>query len=250
MRLLSSLVVLLLALPAQAVTVTILNSSHSTAVWAKDDVELLVASDEFYAESDLPFVYTHSVTQGGSAATANYDLSSRGFSITFEHARTGGAPQADPLLTPTAGSTGSVRFTVDQDVDYQITGMYSAQDLAGRRILFSVGLTEGLRTQVFYSQQVSDQTPNESFVLGGPGGDIGSDENFVEGSAVGTLIAGRIYRFDYDASLHVSPDATTEPATATGFVNLVFVPEPSTAALMALGMIALARWRARVQTQG
>lgn len=108
-----------------------------------------------------------------------------------------------------------------------------------RRTILSASVEDvGSNILLVRSSQRSFSTPNESFVLGESGGDV---SNTSSGSLTGTLLTGRTYRFGYGAELGFSYDPSpSELAVASGFVTLTLVPEPSTASLAGLGMLALA----------
>lgn len=73
-------------------------------------------------------------------------------------------------------------------------------------------------------------------MLGGIGGDY---QNLISGSPTGTLCAGTRYALTYSTFLS-TPTALTQGATATGFLTLSFIPEPSTGVLMMTGLLGLA----------
>jgi hypothetical protein len=99
---------------------------------------------------------------------------------------------------------------------------------------------------VFRGTQASDQTPNESFILGNQEGD---DYNFLTGSLTGTLSAGHRYVFYYDAWMEQNTPLSSSFATATGYVQLTIVPEPSTAILVGLGLASFATRLSRRSTR-
>jgi len=66
----------------------------------------------------------------------------------------------------------------------------------------------------------------------------------LSGSLTGTLVAGTVYRLSYDALIQ-STDAGDSSATASGAIQLSFVPESSTALLVLTGLLGLTarrRW--------
>jgi hypothetical protein len=186
-----------------------------------------------------PWVVNDSIVNGGSSSYTEFNVSNAGFNITFDHTRaaTTGAE---------AGSNSDLYFTVDDDVDFQFSGAYAASDADGGTLRLEARLVD--RTIVtaldwlYRSYQVSHSTPNESFILGLQGGD---EANVLFGSPTGTLIAGHEYHFYFTTYINAANITPTEPATASGFVNLAFVPEPSTASLLALGLVGIAAVRRR-----
>ena len=225
---------------ASALTVTLNGYSASNlTTYARD----AAGSDvwETLNPASTPYLNSSSVVDGASSASSRYLLSDSGFSITFDHART--------ATNDTRGqSYGYVYFQVGEDVDYNAAGTYTAVDSS---TAFSHGRTVILESQlydlttssyVYLSHQDSRQTANESFTLGGAGGDF---DNVLSGSLTGTLVAGHDYRFFYQAMIDAYPLSLTYSATATGFVSLSFVPvpEPSTGALVGIGVVALASRR-------
>jgi PEP-CTERM motif-containing protein len=184
--------------------------------------------------SALPYSISDSATNGDAHATSVFELSSDGFRIEFDVVN-GGNPS-----TPFAYATGYVHFSTDTPVEYRISGRYTAQGADGQQTRLGAGLTDftgGGLIQLFSNDQFSNHTPDESFVVGERGGD---QWNELRGSASGVLVPGRAYGFWGMGSLD-SYGATTPPATATGFVEIVFVPvpEPETALLLALGLLGL-----------
>lgn len=86
------------------------------------------------------------------------------------------------------------------------------------------------------SNQASHQTADEAFFVGQQGGD---HLNELEGSLVGTLFPGHEYHLVYAAEIFASNSVTSPDTTATGFVSLTFVPEPTAAVLVGAGLAAL-----------
>lgn len=105
---------------------------------------------------------------------------------------------------------------------------------------------------MFDNRQLSQNTTNESFVIGGVGGDYFND---LVGNLSGTLIASHNYRFValaiIDTCLQVggvcSPNLKPEPpvlTTAIGSFSLLLgdvsqVPTPATLALVSIGIAGL-----------
>jgi hypothetical protein len=130
-----------------------------------------------------------------------------------------------------------VTFVLDANVGYSLDGAYTALDAIGQYVHFFAYLYDNTSdAYVFNSDQSSLSTPNESFTLGLSGGDYNND---LIGSLPGTLVAGHGYDFTVHADIG-DYDSHNVAAAASGFVNLIFVPEPTTALLLASGLLGLA----------
>ena len=178
----------------------------------------------------LPYSYTSTSIDGLAASEAGYSLTNSGFDITLDHARTG-------AYLSIAQSSGYIYFSADQDIDYIASGSYTAVDPSGRRtLLYSRLHDDTAGSYVYRAEQQSYTTVNESFTLGGSGGD---SYNFNSGSLTGTLIAGHNYQFHYNTFVLADTTASPSGVTGTGNVSLTFVPEPTTALLLTLGLALL-----------
>lgn len=145
----------------------------------------------------------------------------------------------------TNGLDNSMLFTVDANTSYSLFGFYDVTDVssAGKvrfhSTLMDVSASNAL---LFESAQESLSTMNESFVLGGAGGD---SININSGSLTGTLIAGHSYAWFFQAFMQARPTAD-DGASALGNVSLILsdggtnpVPEPTSIALFGIGAIGL-----------
>jgi hypothetical protein len=188
--------------------------------------------------ASLPYSYTSSSIDRGASSESEYDLSNDAFDITLDHYRLS-------TYGSYGWSTGDIYFSVDQDVNYTASGSYTAVDADGRLIDLRAWLYDitGI-SMLFDSTQQSRSTPDESFTLGLTEADYAPLNSF-SGSLTGTLVAGHDYRFHYFAMLLANPSSSTTAATASGSVSLTFIPEPSTALLLALGIVGLAARRRR-----
>ena len=96
----------------------------------------------------------------------------------------------------------------------------------------------GSRIRVFFENlQGSLSTPNERLLLGETGGDT---FNVLTGSATGFLRPNTQYVLMYGFILQKKLAGATPPATASGFMHLAFVPEPTTALLLAIAGLGAA----------
>jgi hypothetical protein len=225
--LICSLALVLLALPSHAAHLEIYRETSWMSVVASDGSGSH-AENQFTPR--VPFQDAHSATDYASAAAATYDFSSRGFDIHFDLASDSGANSYGE-------SSGRIVFTVDADMRYVASGTYFAADTNGRNGDLSVSLWDGNDLgYLFNSEQISLATVNESFVLGGNGGDA---FNLSEGSLTGLLRANHEYLLEYTAWIRRGSGAITPFNDATGFINLELVPEPSSSVLVAAGLLAL-----------
>lgn len=135
-----------------------------------------------------------------------------------------------------------LKFTVDTDTTYALSGWYDVTDNASERDpsrkrsgevrllaqLYDLDTSDVL----FESYQRSNSTIDESFALGGTGGDL---TNTLKGSSTGILLAGHEYQITWDQrtyALHGSDYG----ASALGHFEVVIgtVPEPTTLAVWSL----------------
>ena len=178
----------------------------------------------------LPFVDTSTSVNGGATSESSYGLHNSVFNISFDHTRS-------DIVGSRASSTGNIYFKSDTDITFSASGAYSVLDSVGRKVSLNVYLydfTAG--SYLFRSNQVSQSTANESFVLGGIGGD---SINTSFGSLVGQILAGNVYAFHYEALIENVPAGSVAGATALGSIQLLLIPEPGTAVLMSFGLVGL-----------
>jgi hypothetical protein len=230
--------VLVTAPIASAYTIT-LNGGGTTDLLTRGNDKVDARVEEHVYPVGLSYAYTSTSIDGGASSQSTYGHSNDGFDITFNHSRTG-------TKFAEGRSWGYIYFSVDQNVSYSAAGAYSAVDPSGLLINLTGWLYDlDTGSYVFKSAQVSSATPNESFVLGGAGGD-GAGNVVQVGSLTGMLLAGHEYQFWYDAYIQAWPSSGTA-ATSLGSISLDFtaIPEPSTGLLFGLGLIGMAATRGR-----
>jgi hypothetical protein len=183
--------------------------------------------------TSLPRSGTLTATDGGGSSVTSYSLTNDGFHWTMNQT-------VVSTLNATSQTNATIYFMVDQDVDYAISGSYGL--ISGGAPLISLGFSirdDVAGPFVYSGGHSSRQVAGETFTLGASGGNIFDDE---EGSLTGTLLAGHQYILVLQS--HLLSNLTSQAAgSATGSVTLTFVPEPATASLVALGLVAFAARR-------
>lgn len=138
-------------------------------------------------------------------------------------------------------------FTVDANTTYSLSGKFDVTDVTSPSpgsvhfVGYLVDLTT--TTYLFLSEQFSRETANESYVLGGNGGDWG---NSLAGSLTGNLIAGHNYKWHSLASIVAYTVTGDGGASAEGDITLKIgsggtttVPEPSSLAMWGIGALGM-----------
>lgn len=170
--------------------------------------------DELFPTSAI-YSNDHLVVYYGETSGASYDFNQERFTINFEHEGTNARYTFGGKNVQRDGcdSSASIRFGVDIETPYTITGIYR---VAGDRRKF---LTVALRTTssmgyVFKSHQDSWNTTVENFVVGDLEGDTGNE---LIGDQSGILQPGLVYVFGYEARIE---NVFPPPGTAVGHGNV------------------------------
>lgn len=176
---------------------------------------------EFYSRIQVDYA------QSGEGETLSSDLTQR----------------KDGEIDDFSSGASRTSFAVTANTNYYLSGDYNVQDMtsSGEVYLYSylLDITNGIFLSV--DLQVSHNTRNEHFVLGGSGGDA---SNYSPGSLSGNLIAGNTYEYYWYATIHGYPDADGG-ASAVGNFTLVLgdgaaaVPEPASITMFALGALGM-----------
>jgi len=170
-------------------------------------------------DSTFPFLDAISLMAGNSTNDTGYDFDGNAltayFHNTFDHVRDGSGGSSDL-------SSGSISFTANGNATYTISGDYNLNGFRGIELsVLLVDVTDPFNeVTLFENAQTSVATTNETFTVGGTGGD---DFNLLTGTLTGSLVAGNDYTFLYDFTIYTNlpPDQVGDPpASAAGFLNL------------------------------
>lgn len=206
---------------------TTLNEGTRLVVWAGSISTTL-------NPTDLPYVDNATQDSEENSATASYVLLNEGFSVEMDHTRSAAEGSY-------AESFGYIYFHVDEDISYRAQAFYTVVDPEGRQVyLYSYLKDETLDEDIYYSRQLSESTVNESFALGGSGGDSLNENT---GSLSGTLIAGHDYELFYDGFVSALSSPASS-ATASGTFTLQ-LPEPKHSLLSLISLMVIAGLAAR-----
>lgn len=184
----------------------------------------------------LPYSDVHTAADGPTWAQSTYDFTvgahTASFDLLFDYNRSG-------TYWARAETIGWIDFTLTEPLDYSVAGGFT---LSGtKRILAIVDLIDVSDygpEWVYGEAHESNATPDESFTLGVPGGDVTS---WQFGGLTGTLVPGALYRLQYNYLIENCPSGGTDPATAEGALTFTLTPEPSSLALLGVGALVLVR---------
>ncbi len=226
---------------AGALTITVQGGTGMND--AGDDLVFPYAATTFQALSSPPFSSGPVVAAiGSSSATTTYTFTHSDFLMEFSFARGGNANDGFAR----SQDFGALDFVLDAPAYATVSGAFDVTDTgAGDYVSFQALLQLQL-TPLHHTLVTSRTTPNESFVVGQPGGD---DFNQIEGPTTNLLLAADTeYSVQWLAwLLDDREDPGDTGATATGYLRIDFVelPEPSSGFLLAAALAALGMSRRR-----
>lgn len=183
--------------------------------------------------ASLPSSGSPFAVDGGASSLTQYTLTQSGFSFSMDQV---GVANTDA----TAQTNVTLYIVPDADIDYAITGSYGLTSGDAPIVDLSFSIRVGSSANFVYRGVHSSRgIAGETHTLGQSSGNIWDIE---EGSLTGTLLAGQEYRVVLQSRI-LSNQTSPGAATGSGYVTLAFVPEPSTALLVGLGLIGLASYR-------
>lgn len=201
-----------------------------------------------FKDVSFPFSATHTgTTSGSTSGIASYDFNVSGNNGDF-HADVdlirSGAENSQVI------ASGQFYFQVSELSSFDIGGLWN---ISGRTGLFFYAQVRDLTVgggpegYVFSSLQESLNTPDESFQIGGSGGD---SFNLLVGSAPGYLIAEHEYLFQYGFQQAYGNSNPSSASSSSGSIDFNIKPgappvspspisEPSTLALCGIGALGV-----------
>lgn len=239
MRLLSVLIFSIFISPTLAIADLVL-IDENIRVQALDGPNNNIANE---IAQTIPFAGGAFAGAGASSAFVSLNFSQAGSTVdlnyNFNLNRTGLAGRA------IVNNFNSMKITPSVDMTYEASGSMAVTDGGDGfgEVDFNASLSTFGGGDVFTSSQQSQFTTNESFEIGGSGGD---SFNYFTGSLTGTLQAGVTYIWFVQSDIN-SLAASPTGATATGNWNLKLtaVPEPTSLILFAAFTTPLAFNRRR-----
>lgn len=151
-----------------------------------------------------PGVKTVTASGGNNSATASAELQGSGDNVTlsllFDQNRVG-------AMHSYANLNGFIQFSVSASTTYEVSGNYAVTDASGAGTVYLASYMTDVSlggAYLYNSAQQSNFIENESFTLGGAGGDT---QNQMTGFLTGSLVAGHTYRMEFFLISQAIPDA-------------------------------------------
>ncbi len=184
-----------------------------------------------------------------SSASSEYTYSDSILGVVMSHLP---ADSSDGFSKHSSGqSFGEIFFTPSVDSTYSVSGDYTFSGGPGDMFLDVFIQDTTTSALVFRNRQISFNVAGVNFTVGGSDGTL-LNENV--GSPSGSLSAGTQYRYRYQWTLIDRSSSPASPMTGSGDLTLQLlpdrkIPEPSTFALLGLGLIAIVARRRSVATR-
>lgn len=209
-----------------------------------------------YSETSLPASHLVNAIQESNYNRLQIDYTASGNNATFSQVISQGR---DGNLSSYALHDSNMTFTVSENTTYSLSGNFQVEDSGASsgyvhyssQLSRIYPLTNHLAQSLSSENQTSVNTTNESFVLGGLGGDHYSDSS---GSLTGELVAGGEYFWRTYIVFQDNKDEGNR-AIARGNFTLTLgngatpVPEPASLAMWVVGALGMSFvGRKRLQT--
>ena len=214
---------------------------NTTAAVANASDLIGVAANEVFTGTAIPTSTTLDAVDGNAHSKNVIDWLVNGgqtvLSFNMDHKRNGStSSHAITYVSP-------LTFTANSNATYELSGYFNVTDVGASGSVFHhvqlSDVTAGVA--LFSNQQVSINTINEQFVVGGSGGD---DFNFGVGSLTGPLTAGHVYNLYLHNEINAIPfDDSGASAVGNLTLKIVTVPEPSSVLLCLAAILATAKRR-------
>lgn len=237
-RAIAGLLLLLAFTASNAAAFTIMLDPGSNNSVVTSDACFGTCSNDVDNPIGIPQTSFTSASQGGSSSLINWDLTATGFDFTVSQT-------AGPQEQESAVSDATIYFSLDEDVDYLVAGTYFHDNASDNSMVLQVQLREASGGPNLFRHV------NQSFGSGDVTVDVGTANAGtldLTGSLGGTLTAGTEYRLFISYRLEdIIFDFSGSEANGTGSLSLGFtpVPEPSSAALLTVGLMMLTARRRR-----
>jgi hypothetical protein len=189
---------------------------------------------------EFPWQRTSTISRNLASATADYDFDDQLLHMDFDLS----IPwHPNPIVNSDVDAQGSIYFEVSSDVEYALSASLSVTGERGPTSRISARLADISNGVVLYNGATASDSFDPQLEIG----DTGSQ------GWRGTLVAGNYYRLSWEASIHNRGSSryggnAAIGASGTGDLDFRIAPEPSSALLVGIGLVAIAAKRRQSRT--